>query len=43
LTEPLIRDSGDYMRMYTPLAKDVRQRPAVVVIYEPKTVTGPRE
>jgi hypothetical protein len=29
-------DSGDYMRMYTSLAKDIRQRPAVMVIYEPK-------
>lgn len=29
-------DSGDYMRMYTRLAKDIRQRPAVFVIYSPK-------
>jgi hypothetical protein len=29
-------DSNDYMRMYTPKAKNVEQRPAVMVIYEPK-------
>lgn len=27
-------DSNDYMRMYTPKAKDLKQRPAVLVIYE---------
>jgi hypothetical protein len=27
---------NDYMRMYTKLAKDPKQRPAVLVIYEPK-------
>ena len=30
-------DSQDYMRMYTPKAGDIRQRPAVMVIYEPKS------
>jgi len=30
-------DSNDYMRMYTPKAKNVPQRPAVMVIYEPKS------
>ena len=30
-------DSNDYMRMYTPKAKNVKQRPAVLVIYEPKS------
>jgi hypothetical protein len=29
-------DSTDYMKMYTTLAKEIRQRPAVMVIYEPK-------
>ena len=29
-------DSNDYMRMYTPKAKNLKQRPAVMVIYEPK-------
>jgi hypothetical protein len=29
-------DSVDYMRMYTHRAKDVKRRPAVMVIYEPK-------
>jgi hypothetical protein len=29
-------DSNDYMRMYTPRAKDLKQRPALMVIYEPK-------
>jgi hypothetical protein len=29
-------DSNDYMRMYTPKAKNVAQRPAIMVIYEPK-------
>jgi hypothetical protein len=29
-------DSHDYMRMYTPRAADVRRRPAVLVVYEPK-------
>jgi hypothetical protein len=29
-------DSSDYMRMYTPLAKDIKRRPAIMVIYEPK-------
>jgi hypothetical protein len=29
-------DSTDYMKMYTPLAKYIRHRPAVMVIYEPK-------
>jgi hypothetical protein len=30
-------DSNDYMRMYTPRAKDLKQRPALMVIYEPKS------
>lgn len=29
-------DSNDYMRMYTPNAKNPKERPAVMVIYEPK-------
>jgi len=29
-------DSNDYMRMYTPKARNLRQRPALMVIYEPK-------
>jgi hypothetical protein len=29
-------DSVDYMRMYTHRAKDIKQRPAVMVIFEPK-------
>ena len=29
-------DSNDYMRMYTARAKDPKQRPALMVIYEPK-------
>jgi len=29
-------DSSDYMRMYTPQAKELKQRPALMVIYEPK-------
>jgi hypothetical protein len=29
-------DSNDYMRMFTPRAKNVKQRPAVMVIYDPK-------
>jgi hypothetical protein len=29
-------DSIDYMRMYTNRAKDVKQRPAVMVVFEPK-------
>jgi hypothetical protein len=29
-------DSNDYMRMFTPRVKNVKQRPAVMVIYEPK-------
>jgi hypothetical protein len=29
-------DSNDYMRMYTPTAKNIKHRPAVLVIYEPK-------
>jgi hypothetical protein len=29
-------DSNDYMRMVTAKAKDIKQRPAVLVIYEPK-------
>ncbi len=32
----LYGDSNDYMRMYTPRAKDIRLRPAMMVIYEPK-------
>ena len=31
-------DSSDYMRMYTPKAKNHKQRPALLVIYEPKTL-----
>jgi len=30
-------DSNDYMRMYTHRAKEIKQRPAVLVIYEPKS------
>jgi len=30
-------DSNDYMRMYTPKAKNLKERPAVMVIYEPKS------
>lgn len=30
-------DSNDYMRMYTPRAKNVKQRPAIMVIYESKS------
>jgi hypothetical protein len=29
-------DSNDYMLMYTPRTKEIKQRPAVMVIYEPK-------
>jgi len=29
-------DSNDYMRMYTTRAKEIQQRPALLVIYEPK-------
>jgi hypothetical protein len=29
-------DSNDYMRMYTPRAKELMQRPALMVIYEPE-------
>jgi hypothetical protein len=29
-------DSNDYMRMYTTVVKDIKLRPAVMVIYEPK-------
>jgi hypothetical protein len=29
-------DSSDYMRMWTPRAKNIKERPAVAVIYEPK-------
>lgn len=29
-------DSSDYMLACTPLAKDIRRRPAILVIYEPK-------
>jgi hypothetical protein len=29
-------DSSDYMLMYTPGAKELKQRPALMVIYEPK-------
>jgi hypothetical protein len=30
-------DSNDYMLMYTPRAKDIKQRPALLVIYESKS------
>jgi hypothetical protein len=30
-------DSNDYMRMYTPKAKNLKQRPALMVVYEPKS------
>lgn len=30
-------DSNDYMRMYTPRAKNLKDRPAAMVIYEPKS------
>jgi hypothetical protein len=30
-------DSNDYMRMYTPKARNLKERPAVMVIYEPKS------
>lgn len=29
-------DANDYMRMWTPRAKEIKQRPAIMVIYEPK-------
>ena len=29
-------DSNDYMVAFTPLAKDIKRRPAILVIYEPK-------
>jgi len=29
-------DSNDYMRMYTPKAKNIKQRPTLLVIYEPR-------
>jgi hypothetical protein len=29
-------DSNDYMLMHTPIAKELKQRPALLVIYEPK-------
>lgn len=29
-------DANDYMRMYTPTAKENKQRPVILVIYEPK-------
>jgi hypothetical protein len=29
-------DSNDYMRMYTPRAKNLKDRPAVLVVFEPK-------
>ena len=32
----LYGDSNDYMSMYTPRAKDIKLRPALMVIYEPK-------
>jgi hypothetical protein len=32
----LYGDSNDYMQMYTPRAKDIKLRPAMMVIYEPK-------
>jgi hypothetical protein len=30
-------DSKDYMRMFTPRARELKQRPALMVIYEPKS------
>lgn len=30
-------DSNDYMRMVTPKAKNLKERPAVIVVYEPKS------
>jgi hypothetical protein len=30
-------DSNDYMRMYTPKARNLKERPAVMVIYEPSS------
>ncbi len=32
----LYGDSNDYMRMYTPQARNFKQRPALMVVYEPK-------
>ncbi|MFB3893837.1 MAG: hypothetical protein ACE15C_17635 [Phycisphaerae bacterium] len=32
----LYGESSDYMSMYTPKAKDIKQRPAIMVVYEPK-------
>lgn len=29
-------DASDYMRMYTPRAREIKQRPAVLVIYDPR-------
>lgn len=28
-------DANDYMRMYTSRARDIKQRPALMVVYEP--------
>jgi hypothetical protein len=32
----LYGDANDYMRMYTPKARNLKQRPALLVVYEPK-------
>jgi len=32
----LYGDSNDYMRMYTPRVKDIKLRPAIMVVYDPK-------
>jgi len=32
----LYGDSNDYMSLYTPRVKDIKLRPALMVIYEPK-------
>ena len=32
----LYGDSSDYMTMFTPKAKEINRRPAIMVIYEPK-------
>ena len=29
-------DSNDYMRVYTPRVKDIKLRPAIMVVYDPK-------
>jgi hypothetical protein len=35
----LYGDSNDYLRMYTPQARNLKPRPALLVVYEPKPQT----